>query len=168
MKVAIITAIRDLHARAVEWSLARHGVNATLLMYSDYPQSLKISEELSGGFDKLCISHNNASAINTQVDSLWRRRICSPMPREDLHSADYLIAIKESTCVRDSVELAFDSHAKMAANSVAGHNLAKQKPVQLRAAISCSLPIPETLISNDPDGIRRFAQNNKNNGAVVD
>ena len=165
MSVTIITATRDVHARAVEWALQKRGVQTEILMYGDYPQLVRISERIGSKQSSIAIDHINLGGYSGSIGALWRRRLCSPMVRSDLHRSDAAIALKESQCVIDSLEENFDSCAIMSANSIQGHRLAKQKPVQLRLASAIGMPIPETLISNDPDEIRRFYKEHQ--GQVV-
>lgn len=46
-------------------------------------------------------------------------------------------------------------------NHPARENLAKSKPAQLFVARKLGMEIPETLVSNDPDEVRRFVANSK-------
>jgi hypothetical protein len=97
--------------------------------------------------------------------SIWLRRLEEPHAvSPTLAAADVPMATLQARRSSDGIRSIFSPDA-IWINPLKSRSEANAKPVQLLAARKAGFAIPETLISNDPEEIRRFYR--EHGGAVV-
>lgn len=143
----------DVHAAAVRWALQRSGhrpvwartladpAMAPLSLYADDASGLRFV----GGIDP------------TLTSSVWFRR--PRMPQDFAHVADADRAFVQDEWQRFVANAHGTADAAgevFWANPPERARAAENKLLQLRIAQRCGLRFPATLLSSDPDAIRRF------------
>lgn len=165
--VLILSHHRDISAIAVQVALERLGVTPLFLPINLFPfsgeHSLRFDQRGSSA-EILMPSFDEVSGLG----SVWFRRraptrvfdYAKPWSDEDFRRRTltaYTLSFYEFLQTRLS-------HARWV-NHPAAASRANSKMVQLDLAPSCGLTIPETLVSNAPDEIRRFLS--ENSGHVI-
>lgn len=145
----------DVHAAAVRWALERSGYRPVwartladpammpLSLYADDAHGLRFA----GGIDP------------ARTSSVWFRR--PRMPQDFAHVADADRAFVQDEWQRfvaNAHSAAADASGAFWVNSPERARAAENKLAQLRAAQRCGLRFPATLLSSDPDAIRRFRE----------
>lgn len=146
--------VHDLHASAACWGLRRSGLSPlwpTSLAGEDVPPiSLHCDEDTawqaSGWLDE------------ASIGAVWYRRARSPEEFPRALPADVAFLRTEwARFLRNVYAVSDELSDRLWVNRPAAASSAENKLVQLRAARRCGWRLPATLVSNDPDAIRRFA-----------
>lgn len=151
----ILSALRhDIHAHAVCWGLREAGLDPNWLLSptdpSVQPQSLICDSQPSWR------AHGWLDSERT--GSVWYRRPRDPEPSAQVQASDRTFVAGEwSRGMRNLQALGERFCDQLWVNSPTAAIRAEHKLVQLDAARNCGLRFPPTLISHDPDQIRRFA-----------
>ena len=148
-----------MHARAVRSSLEARGVEAEILDFADFPQDRAIVHRSGGDGGEI--------SLGGDVDArrqwaLWFRR---PQPHRLAPglSEDYADYTKRAT--RTALIAALASGAQYFINRPEPFGLVYDKPFQIELARWAGLPVPETLVTNDPDLARDFVA--RHSGAMI-
>lgn len=137
----------DVHAHAVQWVLARQGVEARWLR-SWADASPGIACDASSGLTLRCDAPS----------SVWYRRPRAPRDLPGTHPADAEFLQGEWRRYVDNLEACAEGLPGIFwANRPDRARHVENKLVQLAAARRCDLVFPATLVSSDPDAIRAFA-----------
>lgn len=154
--VLILSYPDDVHYQAVDWALRRIGLSTALLFGNCFPQddvqTLLIDDE--------GVSYERDGPAGERLDLLsatvvWNRRATWPIVSPDLSPVDQRAAAREA-------EMFVDGARSIAASTQRWINppdrelVASRKPYQLDVARRLGFRIPRTLMSNDPERIRRF------------
>lgn len=155
MRVLIPTYPQDAHAFEVALVLEELGHEAVLWHGGDFPTRALASLELSAGGEMVCEISGAGPPAGPPFDVVWLRRPTPAVLPQTLHPADRPVAEREC---RDFLGGLYHLVAPEAfwINPLAGRQRSDVKAVQLREAARAGLAIPPTLMSNDPERIRRF------------
>ena len=155
MKILVLSELNDPHARAVIEALAARGEEAQLLDLSEFPTRLALSMTFEDGARQFTLKRSSGGRLDlATVGAVWWRRpqpfklpagVTDPVHRhfamsEALTAFHGLYQSLEAFWVNDPVRDAAAHH----------------KPWQLTLAQEIGLPIPITLMTNDPDEARDF------------
>ena len=154
--VLILASPEDVHYRAVDWALRRIGVRARLLYGNCFPQD----ETQTLLFDSAGASYLGQRQPGQPLDLLqapvvWNRRGQWPILSDDLDKADRVAATREAEMFVGGVR-SVASLTQRWVNDPDWELVANRKPYQLEVARRVGMKIPRTIMSNDPEQIRRF------------
>lgn len=156
MSILILSFPKDFHASVVEWCIREiygHRGIATLFT-SDYSNTAAASMRFDGGHEpKLMFAENALSDARV----VWRRRIVTQPPNDDVHADDREFIDRENRRFLEG----FWSCVGPDAFWINPHDKgvrASSKPIQLKVAGDVGLRIPTTLFSNCPREIRSFVK----------
>jgi len=168
MNILIVTEPDDIHAALIKCALEYQDIPCFLLFSADMPTKQKnsviinnekmhwTSVSLQG--EKQCLSTLN-------FDTIWWRRPRYPSISNSIHPDDENFVKKENISYHQSIPYLLNSNAWWI-NPPSAQRLAKSKLAQLKLARKCGLPIPNSLISNDPAEIKRFIKNGEKKGVI--
>ncbi len=94
------------------------------------------------------------------VTAVWYRRPISAMPRRLFRTESYFVA-RERDDALEGFFLALQQRGVALYNLPSANYASATKPAQYAAAVRHGLQVPETLISNDPQMVREFLQQNE-------
>ncbi len=155
MRFLIPTYPSDIHAVEVAMVLEDRGHEAVLWHGSDFPTLQSASVDFDGSaVDWELAGLDLDGGVHPPFDGVWYRRPTPPVLPPTLHPGDRDVARRECDELMAGLYL-------LAAPDAFWVNpppirRAELKPVQLREATRAGLVIPRTLMSNDPERIRRF------------
>ncbi|HEU0087325.1 MAG TPA: ATP-grasp ribosomal peptide maturase [Pseudonocardiaceae bacterium] len=158
MTVLIFAQDFDRSADQVVLKLNERNVPVLRIDTSWFPQKLTLNAELDGGrwVGELRTPHRSVALESLR--SAWYRSPTAFEFPEGMNRAECEHANREAKLgfggVLSSLPLCWVNHPNRAADAV-------YKPLQLAVAARCGLTVSRTLISNDPDGVRRFAKASK-------
>ncbi|MDP9120565.1 MAG: hypothetical protein M3O15_04225, partial [Acidobacteriota bacterium] len=153
-RVLVPTYPRDVHAVEVALALGDRGHAAALWCGSDFPTLQTASIEIRGqelSWEVL----GPGLAVRPPFDIVWLRRPTPPVLPKTLHPADLPVARQECLDLMAGL-IHLSAPDAFWVNPLAGRPRAELKAVQLRQAVLAGLTVPPTLLSNDPERIRRF------------
>ncbi len=152
--VFIYTMPGDWHAILAEAALKQRGHRVLRYFGTDFPALADIEFEYSGSGESLQLHTIDASYRLSEFDVVWNRRMTAPkLPTGiDPRDRDYVSLQLRfgDASLRSLLRDAFWINPYDAARN------ADHKPKQLQLALRNGLKIPETLVSNRPEAIRRF------------
>lgn len=156
--VLICTIPGDLHARAVEWSLASRNVHVDYWVNSDFPALESCSLGIRSGGHVEVSRRRTAEAVSSTVrpDAFWRRRFGKRIISDLIAPSDRAVAAEESKEVFAGLSYLVDSSKSFCVNPYLAGIRSRNKVEQLRVASTVGLSIPQTLISNNPDDVASF------------
>lgn len=150
-----------MHVHALIWALAQKGVVCKLWSPEEFPERQRVTARMSN----VTATRVDISSVDTTraYDTVWARRVGPPSAISDrLAPADRPMALLEARRCIDGVLAVVAPNATWI-NPLSSARLADAKVYQLHLAQALGFVIPETVISNDPDVIRRFVQEQKGN-----
>lgn len=161
--ILIITIAGDLHTHAIEWALARQGVESRRWVVTDFPASQTLSWQPA--------QHNQGSVsmaaqppLYDDYHSVWLRRFWpSPVPSY-VHQADRATAANEIATFRRSL-LEVIAPQALWVNPPATMKRAGDKVRQLHLASGIGFKVPATLVTNDVNDLAEFYR--QCDGAVI-
>jgi len=156
----ILSALRhDIHASAARWGLRHSGLDARWVV-SPADEGLAPVSLHSDGRSEWRASGWLDPA---DVSAVWFRRALRPevFPRAPAGDAPFL-RTEWARFLRNAHALADElSSDRLWINRPSSAQAAENKLVQLQAARRAGLRFPPTLVSHDPDAIRRFAERHR-------
>ncbi len=164
--ILILSTQADMHSRAVIGELNDRGKNATLLDLSEFPQKFHSCWHYKTGNER----SYRLSALTGEVIDLdqsrviwWRR----PQPFE-LHPelASHSYRNFAYTEIYEAFSGMWHSLDAFWINKPSHDDLAHRKVLQLKVAQEVGLPIPQTLITSNPQEAKLFYESQKENGTV--
>jgi glutathione synthase/RimK-type ligase-like ATP-grasp enzyme len=155
--IAIISRPEDVHAATVLERLRRLGACARIVDLSCFPRQMALAIRYDdGGSDFALRLPDGSDLALAECRAIWWRR---PQPFT-LHAE-----IEQSDSRTFTYNECFEAFAGLWpaldafwVNDPARDEVAAHKAYQLRVAQAVGLPIPETLITNDPQQARAFAE----------
>jgi glutathione synthase/RimK-type ligase-like ATP-grasp enzyme len=156
-RVAILTVRDDLHAHVIRKALAdRHGVDCVIVETDCLPGSRGLTWD-SGDARPPVLPTDDGDLLDVRaLEVIWWRRVNSPLrlPAEttdpthvDLIANDTRMAL---------LGLVANEFRGVWVNNPQATRYAENKLIQLRAAQRAGFRVPRTLVSQDPEQIRRF------------
>jgi len=151
--IAVMTQISDPTADHLVSSIAKRGISVSRFDTSEFPFHLTLEAHLSEDTWTGRISSAQEVLRLERIKSIWYRRpshyqINEQLPDPYRHYADGEASKGFGGVVR-SLECLWVSHPDAL-------RAASYKPVQLQQARRLGMRIPRTLITNDPEAVRRF------------
>lgn len=166
MKFLFPTEPDDEHSVIVKLALEEAGHEVRLLFTADQPTKLKNSIHIDNNNYQWKSDDSISSYSANDYDVVWWRRIRKPYIPENLsHPEDYKFIERENRLFLESITYNMAPYAWWVNNKEAALR-AHSKILQLKIAVSCGLPIPVTLCSNDPIEIRYFLLKYENMGVI--
>jgi hypothetical protein len=153
VSVLIITERDDIHGHALIWALNRVGVRCDRWSISEFPERQRTSIRIPNSSVPPSF---RIEGLSQPYHSIWIRRLAPPDSiSPSLAAADIPMARVQSRRSAEGIRSIFAPESAWI-NPLKARQEANLKPRQLLAAKNAGFAIPETLISNDPEEIRRF------------
>ena len=153
MTVLILASEFDVSADQMILALQNRDVPVCRVDTMWFPSQLSIDAQLRGDRWRGQLRTPDRDIELEGLRSVWYRSPTTFQFSPELSGAERHHAFLEAKYglggVLSSLPLLWVNHPARAA--------AASKPVQLATAARCGLPVPDTLITNDPDAVRRFA-----------
>ncbi|MFI0206810.1 MULTISPECIES: hypothetical protein [Streptomyces] len=154
MEVGIVTQVEDLHAYAVKAAIEAHG--ATCHVFT--PGALEHASALLSDVEVASTLKSSESHLVDiiRLDSIWYRRAIdsNPTSKPPLDPASTkFVSANIHTTIQGALDASFIG--KWIDDPYSTHR-AENKLLQLAVASRVGFRIPETLVSQDLDGIREF------------
>lgn len=161
--ILILSFPEDIHFQAVHWALTRAGIDTVLLQGHDFPRARSESFRIaSDGPAHLFHLRDGENVDATHVQIVWNRRAQRPAVSKSIPKQDRGAALTEAEQLVEGVGGWLAEQVRWVNDPFAERRAAK-KPYQLAAAHRCGLRVPDTLISNNLEEIRRFFAHHSNN-----
>jgi len=147
--VLIVSTIQDVPTDEIVLRLAALGVSHMRLNTEDYPfaSTLTFCPTTNHGKNEFA---TDAKSLGTPT-TIWYRRMRTPSKPDEMDEGVYTFCLQESRAALLGSLLSLD--ARWMSHPTAVWR-AEFKPFQLSLAIKCGLPVPKTLITNDPSAVR--------------
>lgn len=166
MTVLILGFPHDIHIHAVRWALDQLSVDHHVLYTPDMPGRLRASVHVSAGSPAMAsFRSGSVHGATGHYDTVWYRRSGDAMRPPGMADADWTVAARECDHHVRSLRRCLAPDAYWV-NDLDAREPARLKVPQLIAARACGLAIPETLLSNDPEEIRRFYAEHRPHGVI--
>jgi hypothetical protein len=156
MRILISTMFEDLHAYSVAAVLRDRGHEVTLLHHADFPARQAFALALDADAMSLALEGSGLAKLDPgSFDVVWNRRHTAPTPAAVVAEEDRRFVARE---VREASRTLWKCAGPAAfwINPEAALPRAQNKAAQLIAARALGMPIPVTLIGNEPAAIRAF------------
>lgn len=155
MTVLVIAQEEDAHTRAVLREIERLDGDVIVADLSDFPERAQLNVYYTCCGERqfeLSIAGRDHD-LDTVGAAWWRRPQQPRVSSEIAHETHRLFALNEAAEALAGLWHALDVFW---VNDPALDHVAHRKIAQLRVAQRCGFRLPDTLISNDPDKVRRF------------
>lgn len=162
MKVLIATEPDDTHALSVKLAVENAGHSCDLWFMADMPTMQTNSIYISNEYFNWSLTYDQEQSqkiMSEHFDVVWWRRPRKPYVPETVHKNDLTCIKKENILFHDSTPLILNSDAWWI-NPYESIKYANSKIYQLKQAPNFNLNVPPTLISNSPENIKAFLNNN--------
>ena len=155
--IVIISSNSDTHATAVLGELQAMGQPVTLLDLSDFPIRSQLALHYTNKSETKFTLNTRSGSINfSEVRSIWWRRPQQFQLDTALQDPAYIqFALSES---HEAITGLWQAVDVFWVNDPTRDAMAHRKAYQLRIAHELGIPIPETLITNDPASARQFIE----------
>jgi hypothetical protein len=152
MAILILGGADDEHAVHVLQFLQRIGRDAVLLDSREFPQSLRVSWSPNSASGRLTFDNGRTIELDEITAVYWRNYfgvMAPPLPDADQAS----IAHNDSRSLFESLLIQLPGRW---VNSWAAYQSHQTKPAQLAALSQAGIPVPATVLTNDPESVRDF------------
>jgi hypothetical protein len=164
--ILIPTILEDIHAAAVALALDQTGHRPVRWFCCDFPEVSTSSFSIGANVGSTLQIRDHFGTVRVdEVDVLWHRRVGAPTLTSPMAESDREFAAREAKIHLDGL-LASVSARAFAVNDYHQARVAENKLVQLQVARKVGLTVPETLVSNDPQQIRRFVTQHEGQGVI--
>ncbi len=137
-------------------ALSNKGANPFRLDTDKFPLDIQFSSQFSGQGHSYILHYGSESISSESVRAVWMRRLWKPDLGQSL-SPQY-----QEACIRESKATLsgfWDSLRNVRwIDNLERVDFAQNKQRQLRVASEVGLTIPRTLITNNPESVRKFFQ----------
>lgn len=167
-RVLIASLDQDAHATVVAHAMRQCGHSASLWYGDFYPGSQTHSTYIADDCDFVWHARGDGirgGDIDAGFDAVWARRIQAPQRGENVHPEDAEFVDRELLQYHSAIWNAIEPDAFWV-NPLTAIRPSESKLNQLRLAHAVGLPVPPTLVSNDPDDIRAFLARHAAGGAM--
>ncbi|NEQ23907.1 MAG: hypothetical protein F6K28_33170 [Microcoleus sp. SIO2G3] len=153
-QVLILGDRTDPHAAHVHQAIAQTGAAVHYWNTEQFPTQMRLSWQPHCDRGMLVLPEGNRLNFN-QIHSVFWRSFSSVQvpPLADAHQ--YQVALNDSMSALRSLLQACPARW---VNSWQAYQFHKEKPRQLHTVQQLGVPIPATLISNDPEAVQQFCQ----------
>jgi hypothetical protein len=152
--ILILGSADDDHAVAMHAHLARHGQDVELLDSRWFPSTLQIEFDPLRGSGSIRLPGGRRVDANTIRSVYWRS--FGGVGGPDLPDADQAwIAHNDSRSLFESLLISLPARW---VNGWEAFQLHQTKPAQLARVARLGVPVPRTLLGNDPRAVRRFVE----------
>lgn len=137
-------------------ALGRRGVRPVRLDTDRFPTEIRLSlEDLGDGpVDLLTLAGDDEPLRGDAVTAVWTRSIWPPRLPDDLDPKIWEGCVAQSRDVLEGFLAGLEPRRWLSRPDAVRR--AANKLIQHRAAHRVGLPVPRTLVTNDPDRVRRF------------
>lgn len=153
----------DIHAQAVAWEIKQLGSRAIILDVADFPTQWRLGVSARSAADFFVITPDGERLEGENISGLWWRRIGTPKIPASVAKAEHRDFCRAES--RALLEGWAYSLGQRVINPLAAELPARRKPFQLAMASRMNLPIPDTIITNDPAAVAEFTAA-QSNGAI--
>lgn len=158
--VIIVSRNDDVHARAVQSRLETRGVDVAMVDFADFPDRKSMRHRCAAEGSDILLG--DLAIRPDREHAVWFRRpqpnLLAPGLAEDY--ADYA-----RRATRTALIGALAAGAVYFINRPEPFGLIHNKPFQVELAKRVGLPVPETLVTNDPEAARVFVA--RHSGAMI-
>lgn len=147
----IVSVIGDAHAHAVGWALEQNGLEVDMLAIDGFPADARVSQTISP--DTWAIECGRQ--LTPSHRATWLRRTGHFAIPDHVSDHEAQFVRRESEHQIHAALLLLERQSRMTNRFSASRNCG-HKPYQLGVARALGMPIPRTLVSNDPERIRAF------------
>ncbi|MGH4012414.1 MAG: ATP-grasp ribosomal peptide maturase [Pseudonocardiaceae bacterium] len=155
MTVLVLAEELDRTADGVIRGLTDRGVPVVRLDLSWFPQQLTLDAEFRDGGWQGCLRTAHRTVELASIRSIYVRTPSSFRMPESMTSVERDYAKREAKLGMGGVLLSLPGVLWVNRPDLAA--TAAYKPVQLATAVRCGLSVPQTLVTNSPDAVTRFA-----------
>ncbi|HEU4769527.1 MAG TPA: MvdC family ATP-grasp ribosomal peptide maturase [Pyrinomonadaceae bacterium] len=138
----------------VSQALARRGVRPIRFNTDLFPSSIKLSARAGDDGSAHLVTETGEQISTEAVCAVWARKLWTPRMSDDLDERYRLMCIRESAAALEGFLDAL--HDARWVNDLGRQRDAENKQRQLRLAARAGLPVPRTLVTNDPASARQF------------
>ncbi|MCX7596446.1 MAG: hypothetical protein N2235_22365, partial [Fischerella sp.] len=157
MNILILGNSSDAHAVHLQNALTQAGATVDYLDTSMFPTQIRISWEPNSFMGSLRLSAERLLKFQDIHSVFWRNFASVSIPSlEDSHQQT--IAFNDSMSLLRTLIKACPARW---VNSWEAYQFHKEKPLQLRQVQLLGVKIPQTLITNDPEQVLRFAKSHE-------
>ncbi len=158
--ILVVSHPGDDHSRAVLAALRRRGAAAALLDLARFPRRIRLSMSwgASGARGTRIALPDGREVRADQVVAVWWRRPLPYEPDPRVRPARRGFVLRECAGAMEGLWLGLDARW---VNHPAHDDAASRKPWQLTLAQHIGLPIPRTLVTNDPARARAFVRSRR-------
>lgn len=135
-------------------ALVRRGVKTFRFDTDRFPEEVRLFAKFTGGAVTYVIKDGAKLLDSSAVRAVWARKIWLPHLTEDLDPNFYGMCVRESMAALESFLNGLTSARWV--NEPASDRQAENKLWQLRTAQEVGLPVPRTLMTNDPVQMKSF------------
>jgi glutathione synthase/RimK-type ligase-like ATP-grasp enzyme len=154
MTVLILGGTDDEHAAHILHHLRQHSTDAELLDSRWFPAELQVAYDPATGAGWLRLPGGRRLALTAIRSVYWR--VYHGVQGPQLPDAEQsLIATNDA---RSLFEALLTSLPARWVNGWRGFQLHQTKPAQLARMAALGVPVPATLLGNDPEAVRSFAE----------
>ncbi len=144
----------DLHVERMMAEFERLGRGFAIFDPGDFPQQVQFQAALSNTRQQSCLRFSDGTQIVLEeCTSIWYRRPTPLLPRDDLPHLEQTFIQREAHA---GIWGWLRGLPAFWVNHPDAVRAAGQKPEQLQRAAALGLAIPRSLVTNEPDALRRF------------
>jgi hypothetical protein len=153
MAILILGGEDDEHARHMAAYLRGHSADAELLDSKRFPAETRISFDPHTRSGTIHLPSGRRLALNEISAVYWRCYNGIPYPGLP-DAGQSFVAYNDGRALFESLLIELPARW---VNGWRAYQLHQTKPVQLATVAALGVPVPETLLTNDPEAVREFA-----------
>lgn len=151
-RILILAPPNDFHAACVAWALARYKVAVDWMDFG----SVTRPSGRAMAFQERAHRLLDGEMQVPRYTKIWRRRTGGPKMDPELGADAKFVHLESETFDRNFLDMLCAEHGDVVLNDRLSVLRAENKQLQLVVAARCGLPVPDTLISQDPRLVRVF------------
>ncbi len=154
--ILVLATEQDQHARVVTEKVTALGGHSTILDLSEFPQQLSMSLRYSDGRRRFAL---RGAGVGGELDlddcrAIWWRRPQAPAVSPHIELASHRLFATNET--HEALTGLWYASEAFWINDPVRDQVAHRKVYQLRVAQEVGLPVPDTLITSDPQAAQQF------------
>ena len=165
MKILIPTMPNDIHAIFVHLALRELGHEGVLWYTADFPCQQQHTFEFDKTYIQWMAKGFDLDIRNDSFEVVWLRRPKEPILSDQLHEDDKDNVFVENMAFYQTLWHMVAPEAFWI-NKRANARKANCKALQLKTAQNTGMSLPNTIISNNPERIKEFIEQNAKQGVV--